>query len=155
MHSLRRRLGENAAPTLKFLTEVTFVPAGGLPIRGSNRAMTRTPSCRGVKGCVLASSISAYHTENRSAILRNQSDEICGLCLQIQHILRRSFPDGSDRNAAIKSNKSSFMLDRESEKVYVGQLPRTMNSGRVRNIRIQQTDFIRPEFVDILMAGLG
>ena len=75
--------------------------------------------------------------------------------LQNQQILRRSSPDGGDRNAGVKSNKSSFMLNRESEKVYVGQLPRSMNSGRVHNIRIHQADFIRPEFVDILMAGLG
>jgi hypothetical protein len=31
------------------------------------------------QGCALASSTSAYHTENRSAILRKQSDEVCGL----------------------------------------------------------------------------
>ena len=47
------------------------------------------------------------------------------------------------------------MLNRESQKVYVGELPRSMNSGRVHDIRIQQTDFIRPEFVDILVAGIG
>ena len=47
------------------------------------------------------------------------------------------------------------MLNRESQKVYVGQLPRSMYSGRVHDIRIQQADFIRPEFMDILVAGLG
>jgi len=36
------------------------------------------------------------------------------------------------------------MLNREGKQVDVGQLPRSMNSGRVRDIRIQQTDFIRP-----------
>jgi hypothetical protein len=30
-----------------------------------------------------------------------------------------------------------------------------MNSGRVHDIRIQQADFIRPEFMDFLLAGLG
>ena len=47
------------------------------------------------------------------------------------------------------------MLNRESKQVYVGQLPRSMNSGRVYDTRIQQTDFIRPEFMDILVAGIG
>ncbi len=47
------------------------------------------------------------------------------------------------------------MLNREGKQVYVGQLPRSMNSGRVHDIRIQQTDFILPEFMDILAAGLG
>ena len=47
------------------------------------------------------------------------------------------------------------MLNRESKEVYVGQLPGSMNSARVHGIRIQQTDFIRPEFMDILVAGLG
>ena len=76
-------------------------------------------------------------------------------CLQNQQILRRSSPDGGDRNPGIESNQPSFMLNRESKQVYVGQLPRSMNSGRVHNIRIQQADFIRPEFMDMLMAGLG
>ncbi len=47
------------------------------------------------------------------------------------------------------------MLNRESKQVCVGQLPWSMNSGRIHDIRIQQTDFIRPEFMDILVAGLG
>ena len=47
------------------------------------------------------------------------------------------------------------MLNRESKQVYVSQLARSMNSGRVHDIRIQQTDFILPEFMDILVAGLG
>ena len=76
-------------------------------------------------------------------------------CSQNQQFLRCSFPDHGERNACIKSNEPSFMLNRESKQVYVGQLPRSMNSGRVHDIRIQQTDFIRPEFMDILVAGLG
>jgi len=76
-------------------------------------------------------------------------------CSQNQQFLRRSFPDRGERNAGIKSNEPSFMLNRESKQVYVGQLPRSMNSGRVHDIRIQQTDFIRPEFMDILVAGIG
>jgi hypothetical protein len=74
---------------------------------------------------------------------------------QNQQVLRRSIPDRGERNADIKSNEPSFMLNRESKQVYVGQLPRPMNSGRVHDIRIQHTDFIQPEFMDILVAGLG
>ena len=76
-------------------------------------------------------------------------------CSQNQQILRRSFPDRGERNTGIKSNEPSFMLNRESKQIHVGQLPRSMNSGRIHNFRIQQTDFIRPEFVDILAAGFG
>ena len=47
------------------------------------------------------------------------------------------------------------MLNRESKKVYVGQSPRSMDSGRIDDMRIQQTDFIWPEFMDILPAGFG
>jgi hypothetical protein len=70
-------------------------------------------------------------------------------CSQNQQVLRRSIPDRGEWNAGNKSNEPSFMLNRESKQVYVGQLPRSMNSGRVHDIRIQQTDFIRPEFMDI------
>ena len=76
-------------------------------------------------------------------------------CSQNQQFLGRSSPDRGERNAGIKSNEPSFMLNRERKEVYVGQLPRSMNSGRVHDIRIQQTDFIRPEFMDILLAGFG
>ena len=76
-------------------------------------------------------------------------------CSQNQQVLRRSLPDRGERNAGIKSNEPSFMLNRESKQVYVGQLPRSVNSARVHDIRVQQTDFIRPEFMDILVAGLG
>jgi hypothetical protein len=30
-----------------------------------------------------------------------------------------------------------------------------MDSGRVNDVRIQQTDFIRPEFVDVVLTGAG
>ena len=70
-------------------------------------------------------------------------------CSQNQQILSRSLPDRGERNTGIKSNEPSFMLNRKSKQIYVGQLPRSMNSGRVHDIRIQQTDFIRPEFMDI------
>ena len=76
-------------------------------------------------------------------------------CSQNQQFLRRSLPDRGERNAAIKSDEPSVMLNRESKQVYVGQLARSMNSGRVNDIRIQQTDFIRPEFMDIVVASLG
>jgi hypothetical protein len=76
-------------------------------------------------------------------------------CLQDQQILFRSLPDRRERNASIKSNELTLMLNRESKQVYVGQLPRSMNSGGVQDIRIQQADCILPEFMDILAAGLG
>ena len=47
------------------------------------------------------------------------------------------------------------MLNRKSQKVYVGQLPRSMDSRRIHDIRIQYTDLIRPKFMDIFVAGLG
>jgi hypothetical protein len=47
------------------------------------------------------------------------------------------------------------MLNRESKKVNVGQLPRSMDSGRIHDMRIQQTDSIWPEFMDFLLAGFG
>ncbi len=47
------------------------------------------------------------------------------------------------------------MLNGESKQINVSQLPRSMNSSRIHNFRIQQTDFIRPEFMDILAAGIG
>ena len=74
---------------------------------------------------------------------------------QDQQMLCRSLPDRGQRNTGIKSNEPSFMLNRESKQVYAGQSPRSMNSGRVDDVRIQQTDFIPPEFMDILAAGLG
>jgi hypothetical protein len=52
-------------------------------------------------------------------------------CSQNQQFLRRSFPDRGERNAGIESNEPSFMLNRESKQIYVGQLPRSMNSGRI------------------------
>ena len=76
-------------------------------------------------------------------------------CLQHQQILFRGLPDRCERNAGIKSNDPPPVPNRESKQVYVGQLPGSMNSGRVHNIRIQQTDRILPEFVDSLVAGLG
>ncbi len=47
------------------------------------------------------------------------------------------------------------MVNRESKKVYVGQLPRSVDSGGIHNPRIQQTHLICPEFMDVLLAGLG
>src|SRR5450631_292501 len=94
----------------------------------------------------------------RQVLLRNHLKQIViphWPCLQNQQFLRRSFPDRGERNTGIESNEPSIMLNRESKQVYVGQLPRSMNSGRIHDIRIQQTDFIRPEFMDILAAGLG
>jgi hypothetical protein len=75
--------------------------------------------------------------------------------LQNQQFLRRSSPDCRQRNSGIESDEPPIMLNRESKKVYVGQLPRSMDSGRIHDMRIQQTDIIRPEFMDILPAGFG
>ena len=47
------------------------------------------------------------------------------------------------------------MPHREGNQVHIGQLPRSMNSHRIDDFRIQKTDFIRPEFMDVLLAGLG
>ena len=69
--------------------------------------------------------------------------------------MRRSFPYAGKWDAGIESNEPSFVLNRESKQVYVGQLPWSMDSRRIHDIRIQQTDFIRPEFMDIFVAGLG
>lgn len=57
--------------------------------------------------------------------------------LQNQQFLPRSIPDRGERNSAIESNQPSFMLNRESKQINVGQLPRSMNSGRIHNFRIQ------------------
>ena len=92
---------------------------------------------------------------NNSVRPRSQSSTLQKSCLQNQQFLTRSFPDRGERNTGIESNESSPMLNRESKQVNVGQLPRSMNSGRIHDVRIQQTDFIRPEFMDILMAGIG
>ncbi len=43
----------------------------------------------------------------------------------------------------------------EGKQIHVSQLSRSMNSGRVHDVRIQKTDFIRPEFMDVPLAGLG
>ena len=47
------------------------------------------------------------------------------------------------------------MLYRKCKQVYVGDLPWAMNSARIHDSRIQQTDCIRPELMNILTAGLG
>lgn len=47
------------------------------------------------------------------------------------------------------------MPDGESKEVYIGKLSRPMDSRRIDNVRIQQTDFIRPEFVDIFPASIS
>jgi hypothetical protein len=54
-----------------------------------------------------------------------------------------------------KVDEHSCVLDGEGEQVNIGQLSRSMNSGRIRDVRIQQTDIVRPEFMDTLVAGFG
>ncbi len=74
---------------------------------------------------------------------------------QYQQSLRRRFPDRGERNAGIKGDEPSSIPYHEGKQIHVGQLPRSMNSGRVHDFRIQQADFIRPECMDVLVAGLG
>jgi len=62
----------------------------------------------------------AYRT---SPARRVVADACKKSCSQNQQFLRRSFPDRGERNAGIKVNEPSFMLNRESKQVYVGQLP--------------------------------
>jgi hypothetical protein len=76
-------------------------------------------------------------------------------CSQNQEILHGSFPDRGERYAGIESNQPALIPNRERKQINVGQLPRSMNPGRVNDVRIQQTDLIRPEFVDVVAAGLG
>jgi hypothetical protein len=81
-----------------------------------------------------------------TVLVRGLARDVQKSCSQDQQILCRSLPDGGERNAGIKSNEPSSMLNRESKQVYVGQLPRPMNSGRVHDIRIQQTDLPMTDF---------
>ena len=74
---------------------------------------------------------------------------------QYQESLCRRFPDRGERNPSIEGHEPSSAPNREGKQIQVGQLPRSMNSGRVHDFRIQQTDSIRPEFMDVLLAGLG
>lgn len=67
------------------------------------------------------------------------SSSWCGhhCCLQNQYVLRPRLPHGGKRDAVIGSNQPSLVLNRESKQVYVGQLPRSMDSRRIHDIRIQ------------------
>ena len=59
MHSLCRRLGKNAAPTLKFLTEVTFAGLATIrrsAIRGAEPSNDSYAQLLRRQGCALASS---------------------------------------------------------------------------------------------------
>ena len=72
--------------------------------------------------------------------------------LQSQQIARRSFCDRGERDAAVEGDEPAFMLNRDGKEVYVGKLPRSMDSCRIDDVRIQQSDIVRPEFVDIFPA---
>lgn len=74
---------------------------------------------------------------------------------QNQDVLRARSSDRGDWNPAIESHKLSGVLNRERKQENVGQLSRSMDSGRIHHVRIQQTDIVRPEFMDILVAGFG
>ncbi len=75
--------------------------------------------------------------------------------LQNQQIARSGFSDRSEWDAGIESDEPAFVLNREGKEVYVGKLPRSMDSRRIDDVRIQQSDFIRPEFMDIFSARAG
>src|SRR5206468_307987 len=60
-----------------------------------------------------------------------------------------------NRNPGVERDESSVMLNGQGEQVYVGQLPWAMDSRRVNDVRIQQADLIRPEFVDVFPARFG
>jgi hypothetical protein len=47
------------------------------------------------------------------------------------------------------------MLNGKGKEIYVGKLPWAMDSVRINNVGVQQTDCIRPEFVDIVLASIG
>lgn len=75
--------------------------------------------------------------------------------LQNQQVVLRRIPCRGKRNTAIESDEPSFVLYRKSKEVYVGKLPRSMDSRRIDDVRIQQSDFIRPEFMDVFVASIG
>jgi hypothetical protein len=86
---------------------------------------------------------------------RNRSCDARIEPLQNQQMAGRSFLDGGECNAGIESDEPSCVMNRKSEQIDVGQLPRSVDSCRIDDLRIQQADFIRPEFMDIFPARGG
>ena len=75
--------------------------------------------------------------------------------LQHYQIISRCLSNHRERNPGVERDESSFLLNGKGQEVYVSKLPRAMNSRRVNNVRMQQADFIRPEFVDVVFASVG
>jgi len=75
--------------------------------------------------------------------------------LQHYQIVRGRLANRRERNPGVERDESPFTLNGKGKEVYVGKLPWAMDSRRVNNVRIQQTDFIRPEFVDVLLTSVG
>ena len=63
--------------------------------------------------------------------------------------------NGRERNSSVERDKSPCMLNGKAKEVYVGKLPGAMDSRRIKNARIQQADFIRPEFMDVFATSVG
>jgi hypothetical protein len=75
---------------------------------------------------------------------------------QLQHhqITGSCLPNRRKRNTRIESDEPSFMSDRKSKQVDVGELPRAVDSGRVDRIWVQQTYVVRPKVVDFVLTGI-
>jgi hypothetical protein len=69
--------------------------------------------------------------------------------------MSRRLSNRRERHPSVERDESSFTLNGKGKEVYVGKLPWAMDSRRVNNVRIQQTDFIRPEFVDVFLTSVG
>jgi hypothetical protein len=67
-------------------------------------------------------------------------------------MIRGRLSNRSERNPGVERDEPCFILNRKGKEIYVSKLPWAMNSRRINNARIQQTDFVRPEFVDVLLA---
>jgi hypothetical protein len=75
--------------------------------------------------------------------------------LQHHQIISRCLSNHRERNPSVERDESSFLLNGKGQEIYVSKLPRAMNSRRVNNVRIQQADFIGPEFVDVFFTSVG
>jgi len=53
--------------------------------------------------------------------------------------------DGVPRNRTIEGDELSPVPNREREKIDIGDLPGSVNPARVRDLRVEQTDVVRPE----------
>ena|SRR6185437_3136212 len=85
-------------------------------------------------------------TKGLSLSVMNSNSE-----LQHHEIFRSRRPNGCKRYPAVECHKSAVVTHGEAEKVYIGNLLRTVNSRRVEAARIHETRLVRPE----LMYRLG